>query len=147
MRPLFFKVLEGGKLPEGIKQNLLTLLPPLAGKEVYLTIEEKKDTSSDRQRRYYFGVIVPAYQEYFAGLGQHYDKDNLHDAMMRNIGGFNNPFVNPFTGDEDQGRMSYNELAKIQVEGYHELCRVWLAEKGIQIPLPNEDLTYADYEL
>lgn len=138
MVQLFFKVLEGGKLPDGIKQNLLTLLPPLAGKEVYLTLEEKRDTSSHKQRRYYFGVIVPAFQQYFAGLGQNYDKDNLHDSMMRNIGGFNNPFVNPFTGEPDEGRKSYNDLTRAQAEGFHTICRKWLAEKGVDCPEPNE---------
>lgn len=138
MRKLFFKVLEGGRLPDGVKQALLTILPPLAGKEVYLEIAEKKDTASDKQRRYYFKFIVGGFQKYYAEQGINYDKDNLHDAMMKSIGGFNNPFVNPFNGEPDEGRKSYNELTKAQAEGYHTLCRKLAAEKGVDIPEPNE---------
>mgnify|MGYP001558586097 CR=1 FL=1 len=59
MRKLFFKVLEGGKLPDGAKQNLLTILPGFAGKEVSLTIEEKKERRNNDQNAYYWSQIIP----------------------------------------------------------------------------------------
>ena len=138
MTTMYFKMLDTGKMPSGIKETLANILPKFAGKEMEMTIIEAKQSASAKQRRYYFGVIVPAFQEYFAE--QNYDKDNLHDSMMRNIGGFNNPFVNPFTGEPDEGRKSYNDLTKAQAEGYHTLCRKWLAEKGIDCPEPNEEI-------
>lgn len=140
MTKLFCKIGDDGKLPIGTKETLARLIPQYAGKPLSIMLEETKDTASDRQRRYYFGVIVPAFQQYFADQGQRYDKDNLHDAMMRNIGGFNNPFVNPFTGEPDDGRKSYNDLTKAQAEGFHTLCRKWLAEKGVDCPEPNEEM-------
>lgn len=139
MTTLYMQMPENGKLPDGIRSTLATLLPRYAGKKINITIAETKDTSSDKQRRYYFSVIVPAFQKYFETQGQHYSKDNMHDAMMRSIGGFSNPFVNPFTGLPDDGRLSYNDLTKAQTEGYHTLCLKWGAEHGFQIPLPNEE--------
>jgi len=138
MTTLYMQILDDGRLPDGIKHSLATLLPSYAGKKINFTIEETKDTASDKQRRYYFGVVVPAYQQYFKEKGQSFDKDNMHDAMMKSIGGFNNPFVNPFTGEPDDGRKSYNDLTKAQAEGYHTLCRKWAAEHGFDIPEPNE---------
>lgn len=138
MNPLNFMVQDDGKLTDGSRQVCANVISSFAGKHITIEIAEKKDTSSSRQRRYYFGVIVPAFQQYFADQGTEYDKDNLHDSMMRNIGGFNNPFVNPFTGEPDEGRKSYNDLTKAQTEGFHTLCRKWLAEKGVDCPEPNE---------
>ena len=137
MREFFFKVLDNGKLPDGIKKTLANVIPTYAGKYMKLTIEEKRESPSDRQRRYYFKVIVPAFMKHFDnGL----NKDQMHDSMMRVIGGFNNAYVNPFTGEEDAGRKSYNDLTSAQAEGYHTLCRKWAAENGFDIPEPNEGL-------
>lgn len=141
-KTLTFRVLDDGKIPSGIRHTLSLLFPAYAGKVLRLSISEAKETASDKQRRYYFGVIVEAFVDYFQSQGKNYTKDNLHDAMMRNIGGFNNPFVNPFTGEEDAGRASFNDLTTAQAEGYFTLCRKWAAEKGFDIPEPNEDLTY-----
>lgn len=133
-----FGILDNGKLPESIKVLLAGVFPKYAGKEIRLTITERKASASDKQRKYYFGVIVPAFAGYFLGNGEHYTKDQLHDSMMRSIGGFNNPYVNPFTGAPDDGRVSYNDLTTAQAEGYHTLCRQWLAERGVDCPEPHE---------
>lgn len=138
MREFFFMVLESGKLPEGIKHTLARVIPEYAGKYVRLTLEEKQESPSDKQRRYYFGVIVEAYIEHFKANGKILDKDQMHDSMMKTIGGFNNAFVDPFTGEPDEGRLSINDLTKAQAEGYFTLCRKWAAENGFDIPEPNE---------
>lgn len=142
MTTLTFCLLETGRLPQGIKETLARIFPALAGKKIRLIIEEDGETSSDKQRRYCRGVIVPAFMDYFAKQGKHFDNDTMHDQMMRVIGGFSNPYVNAFTGEPDEGRLSYNKLTKAQTEGYHTLCRKWAAEKNFDIPEPNEDLTY-----
>ncbi len=142
MKTLTFRVLDSGRIPEGTRHTLSLLFPAYAGKVLRLSISEAKETASDKQRRYYFGVIVEAFVDYFQSQGKSYTKDQMHDSMMRSIGGFNNPFVNPFTGEPDEGRLSYNDLTTAQAEGYHTLCLKQGAEYGFQIPLPNE----VDYE-
>lgn len=139
---MHFRVLDNGKLPSGIRETLAKLIPTYAGKHMKLTLTEAGNTASDRQRRYYFGVIVKSFVEHFSGKGETYTKEQMHNCMMRSIGGFSNPFVNPFTGEPDEGRKSYNELTKAQAEGYHVLCLKWGAENGFQIPMPDE----ADYD-
>lgn len=133
--------IKNGMLSAKTMQMLNEYLAEHEGNHAEITIRidnAEKSSASSRQRRYYFGVIVPAYIDYFRGQGQAYDKDQMHDSMMRYVGGFNNPFVNPFTGLPDEGRKSYNDLTMPQAEGYHVLCLKWGAEHGFQIPMPNE---------
>lgn len=146
MPTLTFCMTEEGKLPIGIKESLARMLPAYAGKKMRMVIEEYKETTSDKQRRYYFGVIVKAYHRHFALQGRHIEERQLHDTMMRHVGGFNNAFVDPFTGCPDSGRLSYNDLTKAQAEGYHTLCRQWAAEANppFDIPEPHE-YTYLQY--
>lgn len=132
---LTFYVTDKGLLPESIRGTLKRVVPTYAGKKVQLTIEEYRDTASDAQRKYYFKVIVPAYIKHFGG---ECSKEQMHNSMMREIGGFSNEYVNPFTGESDEGRKSFNDLTKAQAEGYFTLCRKWAAENGFDIPEPNE---------
>lgn len=141
MAQFTFYVTESGRLPQGIASTLTARLKELAGKKCTIKLEEASSSTSDKQRRYYFGVIVEDFIKYFISQHQHFTKEQMHDSMMRSIGGFNKPFVNPFTGEPDDGRISYNDLTTAQAEGYHTLCLKWAAEKGFQIALPHEDLT------
>lgn len=136
MRKLSFTMQENGKLPEGVKQNLLTILPLYAGKHLLMTIEEWRDRISDKQRKYYFSVIVDAFLKHFKDSGC--NKEEMHSAMMKTIGGFNTAFVNPLTGEPEDSRKSLNDLTKAQAEGYFTLCRKAAAIKGFDVPLPNE---------
>ena len=129
-----------GVIPVYGRELCARTIASFAGQHIHITIEAAKEYSSDNQRRYYFDVIVGAYLEHFAKKKEFYTKDDMHDIMMRSVGGFSNPYVNPITGEPDQGRMSYNKLLKTQTEGYHTMCRAWASTKGFDIPEPNEGI-------
>lgn len=132
-----------GVLPPYVSDRAKNLIKELAGKKIYITIDEYSVKSSNEQRRYYFGVIVRDCVKYFAVEEKKvFTKEQMHDSMMRYIGGFSNPYVSPFSGEPDAGRVSYNDLTTAQAEGYHTLCLKWAAGKGFQIALPNEKLIY-----
>ncbi len=133
------QITNAGHLPGQMHRAFDDLIRSLAGKLITIRVSSA-ETSSASQRKYYFGVIVKAYVAHFAAKGKYYDKDDMHDMMMRAVGGFSNHYVNPFTGEPDCGRMSYNKLTKAQAEGYHTLCRQWAAEAkpSFDIPEPNE---------
>ena len=138
MERLYCTVTGKGVLPEGMKDSLKGIIPKLAGESISITIKVKGQTPSVKQRKYYFGVVVPAFVEHFAENGDKISKDQAHDSMMRFIGGFGNPYVNPFTGEPDARRMSWNDLTVAQAEGYHTLCRKWAAENDFDVKEPNE---------
>lgn len=135
MTTIFCTLGEGGRLPDATKQDLASILPNYAGKEVSISIEERGNKISDKQRRYYFKVIVSGFMSHFKG----YSKDEMHSALMKTVGGFNNPFVNPFTGGPDESRKSLRDVTRSQAEGYFTLCRKRGAELGLNIREPNEE--------
>lgn len=138
MQPLNYKLDQSGILPKIGRMQCADRIKSLAGKHIKIKIWEAEDEASESQREYYFAVIVPAFMRHFAAEDKCFDKTQMHDSMMRAIGGFSNPYVNPFTGEPDSGRKSYTALTKKQVEGYHTLCRQWAAEHDFDIPEPNE---------
>jgi hypothetical protein len=140
MKSFSFQVGDDGKLTDGSRRIMANVIASMPGKRIKIAVSEWKESSSDKQRKYYFSVIVPAFIEHFAKQGKVFDKDQMHDSMMRAVGGFSNPYVNPFNGEPDAGRLSYNDLTTAQCEGYHTLCLKWGAENGFQIPMPNETI-------
>lgn len=142
MKTYSFQVQDNGQITTDSRQIMANVIAGMASKRIKIAVSEWKESSSERQRRYYFKVIVEAFIEYFSKVGKVFNKEQMHDSMMRSIGGFANPYVNPFSGEPDAGRLSYNDLTTAQAEGYHTLCRQWAAEHDFQIPEPNE----VDYE-
>lgn len=127
-----------GKLPVDVAKSIGRAIAELDGRYCQVTVGEYVPYSSDNQREYYFAVIVEAFLDHFAKQGKTMSKEQMHDSMMRFVGGFSNPFVCPFTGEPDAGRTSYTRLTKPQAEGYHTMCRQWAAENGFDIPEPRE---------
>jgi hypothetical protein len=134
-----------GKPNEQIRNAVRDRFAELDGEPITLEINPCKETTSDKQRRYYFKIVVPAFIKHFAERKEsplRFDTDTMHDQMMRAVGGFSNPYVNAFTGEPDAGRISYNKLTTAQCEGYHTLCRKWAAENKFNVPEPNENENY-----
>ncbi len=130
-----------GRVPIEISREIAAIVVDNVGKYFKLMIGEDVELSSNKQLKYYCTVIVSAYQDCYREEGKHYTKEDLHDAMMRTIGGFGLPYVNPFTGEPENRRISYGKLSMKQAEGYHTLCRQHAADRWkIEIPEPNEDI-------
>jgi hypothetical protein len=113
------------------------------GKEIEVKVRRKRKRSSDRQRRYYFAVIVEsfylAFYDWAPDVG--WTRTAVHDELKKRF----LPLVKewavtivPSTGEVIQERMSTQKLNIAQRELYHEHCRKWGAEMDILIPLPNE---------
>ena len=128
-----------GRLPLSFGERVRDVLKALAGREIQFTIADPKRYSTNPQRQYYFGVIVTHFQQYFAANGQWIDKDDLHESMMTEIGNLWREEPNPFTRSAVRRRRSYNNLTTTEAENYHTQCRQWAAERGFDIPEPNEE--------
>lgn len=145
MKSFSFFVPDTGRLTDASRQIMANVIATMAGKRIKIAVSEWKESSSDRQRRYYFKIIVQGFMDYFANRPENpmtFEKKIMHDQLMRAVGGFSNPYVNGFTGEPDAGRMSYNDLTTAQCEGYHHLCRMEAAKRGFQILEPNENENY-----
>lgn len=136
MVALTFQVTPEGRLPEGIKDTLKRLIPEWAGKKLTMTLVPYKKRASNSQREYYFAVIVPAWQTILHETqDEYYDKDEAHDYLMEEIGGWFKPLKK---GEKHPKRRSYMDFTTEECERHHALCRAKAAEEGYQIEEPNE---------
>ncbi len=108
-----------------LKQRLLS---GLKGCDVDVTITKHKDAMSGRQRRYYFGAIVPLIAEYCG-----YEKDEMHEALAWK-------FLR-IEDDDLTGAPRRKHLPALDSpEGaeYLDRCIRFGAELGVYIPAPGE---------
>lgn len=138
MREYNFQVGDTGRLTDASRQIMANVIATFAGKWIKIRVWEEQESASDKQRKYYFAVIVSKFIQHFAEKNRHFSKDDMHASLMCTIGGFNKPFVNALTGEEQEDRLSWNDLSKKQAEGYFTLCRKDAAERGFNCPEPNE---------
>lgn len=106
------------------KRYLRTLLGVPA---VEVFVRELKRRRSDRQNRYYWGVVVALLAEYFG-----YSREEMHEALKMK-------FLRKEPPDKPATVRSTTDLSTQEFEDYLEEVRQWAAEfYGIDIPLPDE---------
>lgn len=120
-------------------QTLLSQeMQKLDGQEVVLTLDKKRNTRSNAENRYYYGVIIPIFNDYIG------NKDNqssdAHDHLKYQ-------FLRFRVRDKITKRFrtyikSTAELTSLEFENYCSQCRAYLnTEFGLIVPQPNEILT------
>ena len=95
-----------------------------------VSIGRERDRLSDRQRRYYFGVVVPILAEYFG-----YEPDEMHEALKWH-------FLRTHPDSPLPTVKSITKFSTAEMEEYLRRVRTWASsEYGVYIPEPNEDVT------
>ena len=135
-----FTFVSEGRVPESISRAVRDAVLAARGESLKLTLAKARKLSSDPQRKYYWAVIIPRIQGLLLTRGGKYiDEDDIHAYMMRHvskwlkerdIGG----------GEKMEVRRSYNDLSTAEAEEHHTKCRAWAAQRGCDIPEPNEEL-------
>lgn len=118
------------------------------GKRVTVTIERFYKKRSNKQNRYYWGVIVEHWRNLIrTEWGEIWQTDEVHDFLKCNLN--SQVFVdeqtgelalNPLTNEVIRKPKSTTKNTTFSQEEYHEACRQ-LAWEMFQanIPLPNEE--------
>lgn len=131
MKPLHFGKVEKGKLELGNRPRFQTNLVKLEGKEVEISITERKSTRSLRQNAYYFGVIIKLMSKYCG-----YDPDEMHERLQYR-------FLRRTLPDGFVYVQRYKNLNTKQAETYHSQIRQWASmEYSVYIPDPNEGIDF-----
>ena len=123
------------------RSTLKKVLEQFEGKVIVMTIQKKKKQRSSPQNKYYWGVIIPTWQDLlYDEWGEYYTKEQTHEFLKVN---FNcEDVVNEDTGEVLKRIKSTTENSTTDMEIYHDICRKKAFEFfGAVIPLPNEDLT------
>lgn len=81
--PTYVFMLENdGKLPVGIRETLVRILPGYAGKKIRMTIEEAKTKRSLNQNDYYWAAIVPHVRQVRADNGDPVTVELCHEDLL-----------------------------------------------------------------
>lgn len=106
------------------------------GQRVEVELRDEAALHSDRQRRYWFGCVVPTVNEVVTlekGHGVPYPKTAIHGMLMR-----------VFCEDEVEGpdgpeRPSFSELSKSKTSKLIDDVKAWLWDKHqVRLPEPEE---------
>jgi hypothetical protein len=133
------KVLNG-KLEKN-RDLISDVIQSLEGKDIVITIENKKKKRSNPQNAYYFGVVIPLMKQgFYNSLGEHVGTDEIHTFLKNRF--LFKEIVNEQNAEIIKMPQSTTELTTIQFEEYLDKIREFATEfLSIQIPLPNDTLT------
>ncbi len=113
-------------MPPAVRGLMERHLGTLKGKSVVMTIKAETKTRTDRQSRYYFGVVVPLIAEHCG-----YEKDEMHDCLAMR---FLRIEDDPITGSPRRKRTPATDTKEFAE--YVDACIRLASELGVYIPDP-----------
>jgi Arc/MetJ-type ribon-helix-helix transcriptional regulator len=132
-----------GRIPKEISDAVRDALRRLNGQRVIISVRKHVKRRSDRQNAYMWGVVIPYIHRMFVEAGNDATPEDVHDFLKQYVGGniFVRILIEPGGGRRAVVRSS-TTLTTEEWESYMEAIRAWAAERGCQIPLPNENLIH-----
>lgn len=129
-----------GKLTTN-RNAILDAFRHFEGVDIVLTLKRKGKQRSTPQNAFYWGVLIPLFQEGVKSeWGEVWSKDKAHEFLKNRFVFFER--VNEQTGEVIKTPKSTTENTTTQQEEYHTEIRTFLLEWfNIDAPLPNENLT------
>ena len=111
------------------------------GKEIEIIIREKKPVFSDGYRKYYYGIVIPEFQNAYKDIGVLKSKSDI-DLELRWLF-LHREVVNPETGEYNRELLSLKnsdtEVSTKTMSEFIEHCIIFAAENlNYVIPFPNE---------
>lgn len=134
----FVSPVNDGKLAVSVSVSIKNLLKMYDGKKVSIAITEHKKKRSVNQNAFYWGVLLPAVRLWLYEQGINFDAEETHEFVVRHIW----KHTELINLDENlyERRLSSKNLNTMEWEQYMDLTRQWAAEKGFELPFPNEYL-------
>lgn len=132
--------IKGGKLEFKPRQreSMADVVRQQYDQDVEIVLQTPEKDRSDRQRKYYYGVIIKKLCEL-----EGYDKDDMSEIMAKNLLKFEIPMKD---GTVEEFYRRPSSLNTKETEVYHEKCRDYAMKNfNTYIPLPNEVEGQYDY--
>jgi predicted HD phosphohydrolase len=136
-------VVKDGRIPQEVSSAVRDALRRMEGKRVVVSIRKHVNRRSTAENAYYWAVVVKACQELLVEAGNDMTPEDTHRYLKEFVGGsiFAQVVCTP-DGKRRTMIRSSTTLDTREMEDYLERCRVWAAENGREIPLPNESLVH-----
>lgn len=127
-----------GRIPDATRKAIAAEIAKYNDKVIVIEVKEAKKKRSCKQNRYYWGVIIPSMMALFNDAwDNNLNELQLHEVLKKNVGNITKAIALP-EGGYDIVTKSSTELTTAEFEQYNERCRVYAAQNGVAIPLPNE---------
>jgi len=129
----------GGKLKRN-RKLLTDAVASFEGKTITITLKQKRTQRSSSQNAYYFGVIIPIWQNLLHDeWGEFYSIKETHEFLKYNCN--YREKINTETGEILRVSKSTTENTTTDQEEFHEQCRRLAKEMfNTDIPLPNKQI-------
>lgn len=135
----FKGTIKNNKVEIDCHESISSMLVPLEGEEIIISLKKNKKLKSAAQVRWYFGIaislhIIPFLKE---ATGEHYTKSEIHHYHLSEI-------VKPkFSTKEINGKtivmmedISVKTMTTVQFNNFKERVQLFWATKGLDIPDP-----------
>lgn len=132
------EVLRGHFLPE-VRTRITETMRRMEGKRIRVKLSEVKRKCSTPQKRYYWGVVIPAIHQMFLDTGNVVDGEEVHDYLKEHVGKLTKSLIAP-NGDSKKVVRSITDTETPEFSAYLETIWQWAATMGVQIPLPGENI-------
>lgn len=134
---------ENGKLKRN-RRLIMDAIASFEGKIVDITIQKHKKVRSNSQNAYYWGVVIPLVQDGLKeATGEVRDLNSIHYQILLPLFAPSREITNINTGEIVSERMTSSEMTTTQFMEWIMDIQKWAAEfLGVDIPDPNEDLTF-----
>lgn len=127
------------KISDHRRAQIAAAIAKLDGNLAQISVDKWHESASDRQRGYWFGVIVPAFIEHCGYEGPDSKEACHHDLLFHLMPDLRQYRKNPFTGEQEQRRVSWKELDKNQATKLIDRAFHFAAvDHGLYIQSPSE---------
>lgn len=127
----------GGRISDAMAILIGKAIKMFDGKNIKISVSERKRNRSLSQNAYYWGVVIPAVLEMFRDAGNAVDEDEVHSYLKKEIGRLST-LINLPDGEVALVPRSTKHLDTMAFEGYLDRVRAWAASMGCIILMPNE---------
>jgi hypothetical protein len=132
----FVSIVKQGRFAPEVQQAIREVMRRMEGQKLRVQISKYRKKRSDRQNRYYWSCVVERVWDALVEAGNDMTKEETHD-FLKNECKLVIEVMDPH-GEIIQTLKSTTKLTTLEFENYMTKCRVWAAERGIDIPEPNE---------
>lgn len=145
MNPIYFTRIESGAFTS---RNVRQLIASLEGAQVEVMLRKRRSYRTLPQNAYYHGVVVRMIADRMRELGVEGRRGPIKDEEVHELLKVQfltySQLVNPETGEYVTMMKSTTELTRSEMGDYITQCKVWAQDTfGVEIPDPNEQLTFA----
>ena len=132
-----------GRIPHEVSEAVRDALRRMNGKRVVISVRKHVKKRSNPQNAYLWGVVVKACHQIMVDAGNDVTPEDTFRFLKEFVGGSIFAVV-ICTPDGKRRTMirSSTTLDTQEMEDFLERCRVWAAENGVVVPLPNENIVH-----